>query len=119
MQEFLGNPWNYLTAVILVSYVGLVHDVESLVYCLAYLAAGTLPWERKPARRAAFIKRKMLSDGCSTLLDSCASERLTEDVHARETADALQFLWQEVVAAQEPGTELDYEACLAHLSGES
>lgn len=97
-----------------------VHDVESLVYCLAYLAAGSLPWERKPARRAAFLKRKMLTDGCSTLVDSCASERLTEDVHAAETVEALQLVWQEVVAAQpENGAPLDYEACLRALGGGS
>lgn len=93
-----------------------VHDVEALVYCLAYLAAGSLPWERKPPRRAAFLKRRMLTDGCSTLVDSCAAESLTDDVHAAETADALQALWQQVVAAyDEPPSALDYDACLACL----
>lgn len=90
-----------------------VHDVESLVYCLAYLASGRLPWERKPASRAAFMKRRMLTDGCSTLMDSCEVDRLTEDVHAAETAEALQLVWSEVVAAHEAqAAAVDYDACL-------
>ena len=93
-----------------------VHDVESLVYCLAYLAAGSLPWERKPPRRAAFMKRRMLTDGCSTLLDSCAAERLTENVHAAATVEALQAVWAEVQAAHEDGGSVDYDACLEALS---
>ena len=92
-----------------------VDDVESLVYCLAYLAAGTLPWERKTPERAAFLKRKMLTDGCSTLVDSCAADRLTEDVHAAATVDALQGVWLEVVASHETGGDVDYEACLEAL----
>ena len=94
-----------------------VHDVESLVYCLAYLASGTLPWERKPPRRAESLKRRMLTDGCSTLTDSCTAERLTEDVHAAETVEALQALWTEVVAGHENGGQVDYAACEAALSG--
>ena len=95
-----------------------VHDVESLVYCLAYLASGALPWERKPLARAAFMKRRMLAgaDGCSTLMDACEAQRLTEDVHATETVEALQALWTEVVAGQETGA-VDYDACLAALEG--
>ena len=94
-----------------------VHDVESMVYVLCYLAAGTLPWERKPPSRGAFLKRKMLEDGCDTLMDSCASERLTEDVHAQETVDALQLVWLEVIAAHDGGQELDYDACERALKG--
>ena len=94
-----------------------VHDVEALVYMLAYLASGTLPWERKPPRRAESLKRRMLTDGCSTLTDSCTAERLTEDVHAAETVEALQALWTEVVAGHENGGQVDYAACEAALSG--
>lgn len=97
-----------------------VHDVEALVYTLAFLAAGTLPWERKPPKRAAFLKRKMLADGCSTLVDSCAADVwLTDDVHAAETVEALQALWHEVVSAYDaPPSALDYDACLAALGAE-
>lgn len=99
-----------------------VHDVEAMIYCLAYLASGSLPWERKPPRRGESMKRRMLTDGCtiSTLLESCAADRLTEDVHAAETVEALQAVWAEVVAGHDTSSgSVDYDACDAALrSGE-
>jgi len=92
-----------------------VDDVESLVYCLAFLAAGHLPWERKPHSRALFWKRKMVTDGCEVLTDSCAAERLTEEIHSTEAAMALQALWAQVVECHSTAAAVDYEACLAAL----
>lgn len=97
-----------------------VHDIESLVYCLAYLAAGSLPWERKPAARAASIKRRMLTDGCSTLVDGCTADRLTEHTCAHEAAEALQLLWLQVVTAHGADDgRVDYAACWEALCGDS
>ena len=92
-------------------------DVESLVYCLAFLASGGLPWQHKRHAKALAMKRRMVTDGCELMTDSCAAERLTEDVHSRETADALQALWAEVVVCHEAGDDVDYDACLAALRG--
>ena len=92
-------------------------DVESLVYCLAFLASGGLPWRHKRHAKVLAMKRRMVSEGCELMTDSCAAERLTEDVHSRETADALQALWAEVVAGHETGDGVDYDACLAALRG--
>ena len=65
------------------------------------------------------MKRRMVSDGCELMTDSCAAERLTEDVHSRETGDALQALWAEVVAGHETGDGVDYDACLHALGGDA
>lgn len=68
----------------------------------------------KRVSRAAFMKRKMLLDGC------CAS--LVEDVPAQRAAEALQALWAEVVrsrqqrAGREVRTVIDYDACFAAFS---
>lgn len=90
-------------------------DLESLVYCLAYLASGKLPWTGKPVSRAAFLKRRMLSDGWAT--------PLTDHVPAQSTAKALQALWDEVVLAHHHETRtndqtvnhVNYDACLLAL----
>ena len=94
-----------------------VDDVEALVYCLAFLASGGLPWQHKPHSRALFIKRRMLTDGCEVMTDSCAAHDLTEEVQSDETAGALQALWAIVVEAHETGEELDYGACRQALGG--
>ena len=40
-------------------------NVESLVYSLAYRAAGRLPLQNKRHERAAFMKRRMVTDDCA------------------------------------------------------
>ena len=52
------------------------------------------------------------------LTDSCAAERLTEEVHSSEVAEALQSLWEHVVECHnDPAAAVDYEACIASLGG--
>lgn len=100
-----------------------VHDVESLVYALAYLAQGGLPWARKRPARAAALKRRMLAEGTAARASprAVASARLTEGVHDAATAQALHAVWQQVAGAYEapPGRRhVDYDACLAALGAE-
>uniref|UniRef100_A0A7S3X5W3 Protein kinase domain-containing protein n=1 Tax=Emiliania huxleyi TaxID=2903 RepID=A0A7S3X5W3_EMIHU len=93
-----------------------VDDLESLVYCLTFLASGGLPWERKSHARTAFMKGRMLTDeGCELLTDSCAASGLTDDIPSPQLVEALQAVWAEVVACQE-GQRINYEACLAALT---
>ena len=91
-------------------------DVESLAYTLTYLAAGNLPWKGRAEALALSKKRELLES-------SGAAGALTKDVHCSTTAAALQALWAEVRRCHgdggeaSAGTSVDYEACLASLSG--
>jgi len=104
-------------------------DVESLVYTLAYLAAGRLPWDEalraeasaetaecsQPSLLSADIKRQLLT-GSGTAVS------LTADVECATAAAALQALYAEVRCCQgergegTAGASIDYEACLAALT---
>jgi hypothetical protein len=77
-------------------------DIESLAYVLAFLAAGSLPWQGQPDAVALSMKRELLT-GRSAL--ECG-----------EAAAALQALWAEVMRCH-AGASLDYEACMAALGG--
>lgn len=92
-------------------------DIESLVFTLAFLTKGSLPWQGKPDV-AAFWKRELLTS-------SDAAAKLTEGLECATAAAALQELLAEVRRCHGDGTEgsagasLNYEACLAALGGET
>lgn len=102
-----------------------IDDVESLCYCLAFLATGSLPWERRPPSRAAALKRRLLAP---TDLDGAASTHsrarpakmpLAEHLPSAGAAGAIDALWAHVVMSRRaPGGEVDYEACLDALGEE-
>ena len=98
-----------------------IDDIESLLYTLAYLAAGRLPWEDQPFEALAATKRQILSDGGT-------AAALTSDVECAATAAALEALYAEIRRCQGHGerreqelqqddsaARVDYEACLAAL----
>ena len=99
-------------------------DIESLCYCLAFLAAGSLPWERRPPERAAALKLGMLAHATddapgSSPLDP-SSFLLTQDVPGADLREALRDVWSHVVACRAaPGGEVDYAMCLKALGGEA
>ena len=89
-------------------------DIESLVFTLAYLARGNLPWQGKPDV-AALWKRDLLAS-------SDAATKLTSDLQCATAAAALEALLAEVRRCHDDGSEgasLSYEACLAALGGET
>ena len=94
-----------------------VDDIEALAYCLAFLAAGDLPWRNEPDTRALSWKRKLMTDGWAALAASGgAAEQLTmESAHPSDAAAALHALWAEVIACHQSGSALDYDACLVAL----
>lgn len=103
-----------------------VDDVESLWYCLAFLAKGALPWQWEPLERVQNIKERLFADECAIASDECDAELTADDccstAHCLATyetwdtniPDALHELWAEVLAAQD-GKPLDYDACLLAL----
>jgi serine/threonine protein kinase len=84
-------------------------DIESLVYTLTYLAAGSLPWHGQPAALTTSIKRGLLTSRGSTVA------ALTDGVDCPTCTQALQALYAEVRRCHQScsGAEIDYEACLA------
>lgn len=97
-------------------------DIEALVYTLAYLAVGTLPWTGEPFVDAARMKHQMLTDGCELLTDTCPIAEIVGDGHCPDVGHALEGLWAEVTRCQGRGhghgrhALVDYDACLAALS---
>ncbi|EOD40345.1 hypothetical protein EMIHUDRAFT_222785 [Emiliania huxleyi CCMP1516] len=83
-------------------------DVESLLYTLAYLAAGRLPWQGEDADAVASAKRELLVEGVG------AVAALTDGVECPAAAAALRALHAEVVRASRVGA-VDYAICLAAL----
>lgn len=91
-------------------------DVESLVYTLAYLAAGSLPWHDQPAALMASTKRELLKSSSST------ATALTDGVDSATIAATIQALYEEVKRCQSERREggsasVDYDACYAILGG--
>lgn len=90
-----------------------IDDIESLVYTLAFLAAGRLPWHGQPAELVMSTKRELLLMSSSS---SAAGAALTDDVGCASVAAALQALYAEVRRCRGgEGGSVDYEACLAAL----
>ena len=98
-------------------------SLQALVYTLAFLAVGSLPWTDQSYSCAVRMKQQMLTDGSGVLTDACPISDLMRDGHCPDVADALRMLWAEVVRGQGRGhghgrdARIDYEACLATLGG--
>ena len=100
-----------------------VDDVESLVYCLTYLAAGDLPWRDLPQPEQLQWKRELMTRGWDALCngwDGEAAERLSR---GSEVSEALRRMWAEVMASQASDAEIDpkavdHDACVAALGCE-
>jgi len=103
-----------------------IDDVESLWYCLAYLEAGTLPWQWEPTDRVANIKRRMFSEECAVLSDECdakladadlcSTEHCLKNYHDWDLSRELHDLWAYVVAAHDDSAgSVDYDGCLQTL----
>ena len=86
-------------------------DIEGLVFTLAYLAKGSLPWQGKPDCAATW------KPGLLETID--AATELTADIQCATTAAALQALLAELRRCHADGSDLSYEACLAALGGET
>jgi len=93
-------------------------DVESLAFTLAFLAAGSLPWEGQSDSLANSMKLKLLTS-------RRAAAELTDGLQCTTAAAALEALFAEVRRCNDdgredlPGANVDYEACLAALGGGS
>ena len=95
-----------------------VDDIESLVYTLAYLAAGGLPWDDLPEPEVAELKKRAITEG---------SHVFTDTIHSATVATALQAMWVEVMRCRGDGREpvgspsraanVDYDVCIAALRG--
>ena len=92
-------------------------DLESLVYMLADLAAGRLPWQAEQQGRSAVqMKRTMVSErSIEALFEGAAAESPSEG--REDVASSLQAVWALVVACHETGAAVDYDACLNALGG--
>ena len=60
-----------------------VDDIESLVYTLAYLAVGGLPWEGLPEAEVAQLKKRAMTEGCHVF---------TDPIHSPTVATALRTI---------------------------
>ena len=95
-----------------------VDDIEALAYTLAYVAAGSLPWQDAPPETAVVWKQRLMTEGWdATFAVSSVADTLScaGGAPSAKMAKALRALWAQVLACQEPGTSVDYEACLAAL----
>ena len=93
-----------------------------LVYTLAYLAVGSLPWQHDSEAHAELKKPEMLKDASQlrrVLTESGVASAHEAGLH--EATDALQALWAEVVRCRGDnngrGASVDYDTCLAALRG--
>lgn len=97
-----------------------IDDVESLVYCLTYLAAGDLPWRDLPQPQQLQRKRELMTRGWDALCDGWDGEAAEWLLSDSALPEALRRLWAEVMASQasdaaaDPNT-VDYDACVAAL----
>lgn len=84
-----------------------VDDMESLVYVLCFLATGRLPWQGERREHVAQLKRRMRTDGCSSMGEGSEASR------------ELQALWSAVSAWSDDPSDSEaavherYAACLA------
>ena len=94
-------------------------DIESLCYCLAYLALGGLPWESKPEDHVVRTKRSMLTGGCDVLAAFGLADPLGGDAKPSGVAVALRGLWAEVMRCSQGRSVVDYGACFEALGDSS
>lgn len=116
-----------------------IDDIESLVYLLAFLGSGSLPWahcardlafQHGPTSLTASLKREAMFGGCTAsrsehCLDECSVDRrvnceitqLERTVCSKEMANVLRGLWRQVLARQQDRrATVDYDACRAALT---
>jgi len=94
-----------------------VDDLESLVYVLAFLSTGTLPWRDTGHDAAADCKRRVLIEGCDGLLAAVDGSRGDDrDDGPFEVAKALRALWAHVQAGHADGRDVAYDVCLDALA---
>ena len=93
-------------------------DMESLLYTLAYLAAGSLPWQGQAASLAEATKRELLAGGDST--GARTPSALTEGIECPVAAAALEALYAEVRSYRASrGDDLCAVEEVAYTDGES
>ena len=86
-------------------------DIEGLVFTLAYLARGSLPWQGQPDLAATWKP--------GLLETSDAAAELTAGIQCATTAAALEALLAELRRCHADGSGISYDACLAALGGET
>jgi len=102
------------------SLTSAVDDVESLVYCLTYLAAGDLPWRDLPQPQQLQWKRELMTRGWDALCDGWDGEAAERLLRGSDVSEALRRVWAEVMASQASDAEadpkaVDHDACVAAL----
>ena len=80
-------------------------DAASLVYSLAYLMRGGLPWEHLPREAEMLEAKERHATG-----DALLSRGLP-----REAAEALNTLWEHAESARRADTPFDHELCVGAL----